>query len=191
MPTSSAGTVKFGIDELAVFGGQPLFPEALHVGRPNIGNRANFAARMSDILDRKWLTNGGKYVQELEQRLGEFVGVKHCIAMCNATVALEIAIRALGLTGEVIVPSFTFIATAHALQWQQVVPVFCEIDPATHNLDPRRVEELITAQTSGIIGVHVWGRACDIEALNEIAERHKLRVLFDAAHALHVLIRDR
>jgi dTDP-4-amino-4,6-dideoxygalactose transaminase len=183
MPTSSAGTVKFGIDELAVFGGQPLFPEALHVGRPNIGNRANFAARMSDILDRKWLTNGGKYVQELEQRLAEFVGVKHCIAMCNATVALEIAIRALGLTGEVIVPSFTFIATAHALQWQQVVPVFCEIDPATHNLDPRRVEELITAQTSGIIGVHVWGRACDIEALNEIAERHKLRVLFDAAHA--------
>ncbi len=181
--TSSAGTVKSGIDELAAFGGKPLFAEALHVGRPNIGNRETFAARMSDILDRKWLTNGGKYVQELEQRIAEFVGVKHCIAMCNATVALEIAIRALGLTGEVIVPSFTFVATAHALQWQQIVPVFCDIDPATHNLDPRRIEELITPQTSGIIGVHVWGRACHIEALGEIAERNNLRVLYDAAHA--------
>ncbi len=181
--SSSARTVKVGIDELAVFGGKPLFAEALHVGRPNIGNREKFAERMTDILDRRWLTNSGKYVKELEQRIAEFVGVKHCIAMCNATVALEIAIRALGLTGEVIVPSFTFIATAHALQWQQIVPVFCDIDLTTHNLDYRRVEELITPQTSGIIGVHVWGRACNIEALREIAQRNSLRVLFDAAHA--------
>jgi dTDP-4-amino-4,6-dideoxygalactose transaminase len=83
----------------------------------------------------------------------------------------------------VIVPSFTFIATAHALQWQQIAPVFCDIDPATHNIDPRRVEELITPRTTGIIGVHVWGRACHIDALEEIADRRHLSLLFDAAHA--------
>jgi dTDP-4-amino-4,6-dideoxygalactose transaminase len=109
---------------------------------------------------------------------------KHCIAMCNATVALEIAIRAAGLKGEVLVPSFTFIATAHALQWQEITPVFCDIDPATHNLDPRQVERMITPRTTGIIGVHVWGRPCNVEALADIAHRRKLKLLFDAAHAL-------
>ena len=125
----------------------------------------------------------GPYERELEQRVAELMGVKHCICMCNATIALEIAIRAVGLTGEVIVPSFTFVATAHALQWQQITPVFCDIDPVTHNIDPHRIEELITPRTTGIIGVHVWGRACDIDALTGIAERNHLRLLFDAAHA--------
>jgi dTDP-4-amino-4,6-dideoxygalactose transaminase len=103
--------------------------------------------------------------------------------MCNATVAMEIAIRALELKGEVIIPSFTFIATAHALQWQEITPVFCDIDPLTHTIDPQRVEELITPRTTGIIGVHVWGRACKVEALSEIAKRRNLRLLYDAAHA--------
>jgi dTDP-4-amino-4,6-dideoxygalactose transaminase len=103
--------------------------------------------------------------------------------MCNGTIALEIAIRALGLSGEVIVPSFTFVATAHALQWQQIEPVFCDIDPNTHTIDPGRIEELVTPRTSGIIGVHLWGTPCDIASLSEIAERRNLRLLFDAAHA--------
>jgi dTDP-4-amino-4,6-dideoxygalactose transaminase len=103
--------------------------------------------------------------------------------MCNATVALEIAIRALGLTGEVIVPSFTFVATAHALQWQQITPVFCDVDRHTHNIDPARVEELVTPRTTGIIGVHLWGRPADAAALGEIAARRRLRLMFDAAHA--------
>jgi dTDP-4-amino-4,6-dideoxygalactose transaminase len=103
--------------------------------------------------------------------------------MCNATVALEIVIRALGLTGEVIVPSFTFVATAHALQWQEITPIFCDIDPRTHNLDPARVERMLTPRTSGIIGVHLWGRACDVGALSELAARRGLKLLFDAAHA--------
>jgi dTDP-4-amino-4,6-dideoxygalactose transaminase len=111
------------------------------------------------------------------------VGVKHCIAMCNGTIALEIAIRALGLSGEVIVPSMTFIATAHALQWQQITPVFCDIDRKTYNLDPKCVEKMITPRTTGIIGVHLFGRPCNIEALAEIAEKHKLKLLYDAAHA--------
>lgn len=160
-----------------------FFAEPLHVGRPNIGNRERLLERINDILDRRWLTNNGPYVQELEQRISEFLGVKHCVAMCNGTVALEIAIRALGLYGEVIVPSFTFIATAHALQWQEITPVFCDVAPGTHHIDPARVEKLITPRTTGIIGVHVWGQACDIEALTDIARRRGLKLMFDAAHA--------
>ena len=155
----------------------------LHVGRPNIGIRERFLARVEDILDRRWFTNNGDYVREFEDRIAALLGVKHCIAMCNATIALEITIRALGLKDEVIVPSFTFIATAHALQWQQITPVFCDIRPQDHTIDPECVEAMITPRTTGILGVHTWGRSCDVEALAEIAERHGLKLLFDAAHA--------
>lgn len=155
----------------------------LYVGRPNIGDRERFLQRVEDILDRRWLSNNGKYVQLLEAKIAEMLGVRHCVAMCNATVGLEIAIRALGLSGEVILPSFTFIASAHALQWQQITPVFCDIDPQTHNLDPARVEALITPRTTAIMGVHLWGRGCDVAALQDIATRHGLKLIFDAAHA--------
>jgi dTDP-4-amino-4,6-dideoxygalactose transaminase len=113
-----------------------------------------------------------------------FLNVKHCIAICNATIALEITARALGLHGEVILPSFTFIASAHALQWQEITPVFCDVDPITHNIDPTKIEKLITPRTTGILGVHVWGRACNVETLSAIAKKHRLKLMFDAAHAL-------
>jgi len=179
----SLNLAKSTIAELALFGGQPSFEEALHVGRPNIGDRTRLLDRFNQILDSRCLTNDGPFVKEFEQRIAELVGVKHCIAMCNGTVALEIAIRALGMTGEVIVPSFTFIATAHALQWQGITPVFCDIDPRTHTLDPNKVENLITPRTTGVIGVHVWGHTCNIDALAEITARHGLKLIFDAAHA--------
>jgi dTDP-4-amino-4,6-dideoxygalactose transaminase len=175
--------IKSHLEDLALFGGAPAFSEQLHVGRPNIGNRQRLLERINDLLDRRWLTNDGPYVHEFEQRLADMVGTKHGIAMCNGTVALEIAIRALGLNGEVIVPAFTFVATAHSLRWQEITPVFCDIAPHTHNIDPRQVERVITPRTTGIIGVHVWGRPCDVEALTEIAHRHNLKLLFDAAHA--------
>jgi dTDP-4-amino-4,6-dideoxygalactose transaminase len=175
--------MKIEISDLAVFGGRPAFETALHVGRPNIGDRARLISRIDDMLDRRWLTNNGPYVQEFEKQIADYVGVKHCIAVCNATIGLEIASRALGLNGEVIIPSFTFIATAHALQWQEITPVFCDIDPATHNIDPNAIETLITPRTTGILGVHVWGRPCDINALHEIANRRHLHLMFDAAHA--------
>jgi dTDP-4-amino-4,6-dideoxygalactose transaminase len=140
-------------------------------------------ARIQDALDRRWLSNGGVYVREFERRVAEMAGVRHCVAMCNGTVALEIAVRAMGWSGEVIIPSFTFVATAHSLRWQGITPVFCDIDPRTHNIDPAQVEPLITPRTTGIIGVHVWGRPCDVESLEEIARRHRLGLLFDAAHA--------
>jgi dTDP-4-amino-4,6-dideoxygalactose transaminase len=177
------GIFKQTLSDLAIFDGSPAFQDKLHVGRPNIGNRDRFLERINDILDRRWLTNAGTYVQELEQRIANLLGVKHCIAMCNGTVALEIAIRASELKGEVIVPSFTFIATAHALQWQEITPVFCDIDPQTHTLNPWRVEAMITPRTTGIIGVHIWGQPCDIDNLTKIAQKHNLKLMFDASHA--------
>jgi dTDP-4-amino-4,6-dideoxygalactose transaminase len=170
-------------EELAIMGGTPSFEKILHVGRPNIGDSERLLERISGTLDRGWLTNNGPNVQEFERELSKLLGVEHCIATCNATVALEITIKATGLTGEVIVPSWTFIATAHALQWQGITPVFCDVDPVTHNLDPRRVEEMLTPRTTGIMGVHLWGRPCDIDALAYIARRHNIRLIFDAAHA--------
>jgi len=174
---------KNTIEDLAFWNGNPIFQEVLHVGRPNIGNREIFIKRVNNMFDRHWLSNNGPYVQELESTLANYLGVKHCILTCNATVALEIGIHALGLEGEVIVPSFTFIATAHALHWLGITPVFCDIDPNTHNLDIRKIEGLITDRTTGILGVHVWGRACDIDNLNKITKKNHLKLMFDAAHA--------
>ncbi|WP_225783650.1 DegT/DnrJ/EryC1/StrS aminotransferase family protein [Xenophilus sp. Marseille-Q4582] len=171
------------VADLATNGAQPAFAQPLHVGRPNIGNRDAFLASVNRLLDDQWLTNNGPLVQEFEKRIAGILGVKHCVAMCNGTIALEIAIRALGLTGEVIVPSWTFVATAHALHWQGITPVFADIDPNTHNLDPLAVRRMITPRTSGIIGVHLWGRAAPVDELQEIADEHRLKLMFDAAHA--------
>ena len=169
--------------DLAIHGAPPAFPEPLHVGRPNISNRETFLRHVEEILDRNWLTNNGPMVQELERRIANHLGVKHCVAMTNGTIALEIAIRALGLQGEVIVPSWTFIATAHALYWQGITPVFADIDPHPHNLDPDSVRRMITPRTSGIIGVHLWGRAAPVDELQAVADEHGLKLMFDAAHA--------
>lgn len=158
------------------------FKEKLHVGRPCIGNREAFLARVEDILDRRWLSNSGRYVLEFEKRVADLVGVEYCVSVCNATAALEIAARALGLTGEVIIPSYTFVATAHALQWQGITPVFADMDPSTHNIDPKCIERLITPRTTGIVGVHVWGRGCDTDALEAIGDKHGLKVMYDASH---------
>jgi dTDP-4-amino-4,6-dideoxygalactose transaminase len=153
-----------------------------HVGGPNLGDRDSFLKRVNDILDRRWLSNNGPVVQEFEKRVAETLKVRHVLAMCNATAAIEIACRALGLKGEVIIPSYTFVATAHALQWQEITPVFCDINPTTHNLDPSKIQKLITPKTSGIIGVHVWGRGCQTDEIQEIADKHNLRVMYDASH---------
>ena len=161
----------------------PAFSEPLHVGRPNIGDQRKLMERIAGILERRWLSNNGPLVQEFEAKLAAYLGVKHCIPICNGTVALELATRALDFSGEVILPSYTFVATAHALQWQGITPVFADVDPATHNLDPAAVERAITPRTTGIVGVHVWGRPCAVEALQAIADRHRLPLMFDAAHA--------
>lgn len=161
----------------------PAFAEPLHVGRPNIGSKESFLRHVDDMFDRRWLSNNGPLVQEFEAKVASRLGVKHCVAMCNGTIALEIAIRALGLEGEVIVPSYTFVATAHSLYWQGITPIFADIDPVTHNLAPEAVRRMITPRTTGIIGVHLWGRGAPVEELQALADEHGLQLMFDAAHA--------
>lgn len=169
--------------DLAINGAAPAFDSVLHVGRPNMGNKEAFGQYVDQIFDSMWLSNNGPLVQALEEHIALHHQVKHCVAMCNGTVALEIAIRALDLTGEVILPSYTFIATAHALHWQGITPVFADIDPRTHTLDPASVVKMITPKTTGIIGVHLWGRTAAVEALQAVADEHHLKLMFDAAHA--------
>lgn len=171
------------LSDLAINGAPAAFSETIHVGRPNIGDKSEFIKLVDDIFERRWLSNNGPLVEEFEQKVSQLLGVKHCIAMCNGTVALEIAIRAAGLSGEVIVPSYTFIATAHALSWQGITPVFADIDPVTHTLDPEAVRQMITPKTTGILATHLWGQACNIKALQDIADEHGLSLIFDAAHA--------
>lgn len=161
----------------------PLFAEPLHVGCPNLGDRARLLARIEDLLDRRRLSNDGPFLQAFEQRIAEHVGVAHCVVVCNATIALQLAVRALDLRGEVIVPSFTFPATVHALALEGITPIFCDVDPLTHVIDPGEVERLVGPRTTGILAVHLWGNACDVGALADIAARHGLSLLFDAAHA--------
>lgn len=176
--------VKNRIEDLALFGGPPAFAEPLHVGRPNIGDRERFLRRVRRILDSGRLTNDGPMVHEFEEALACFLRVKHCVATCNGTVAIQIAARAAEISGEVILPAFTFVATAHALDWIGIKPVFCDVDADSLTLDPRRVEELVTSRTGAILGVHLWGRSCRVVELEEIGQRRNVRVLFDAAQAL-------
>ena len=177
---------KKTIDDLAIFGGKSLFNHEIHIGRPNTGRREILLKRINHLLDRRWLTNNGPFVQAFERKIEACTGVKHCVAVSNGTVALELMIRALGLSGEVIVPSFTFISTVHALQWHGLTPVFCDIHPHTHNIDPDHIEALVTDNTTAILGVHLWGRPCDVNALQTIADKYNLKLIFDAAHAFGV-----
>lgn len=170
--------------QLAILGGVPRFQEPLHVGRPNIGNLERLRERIDGILDRRWFTNNGPVVQEFERALEERLGVAQVVAVCNGTLGLEIATRSADVSGEVIVPSFTFVATAHAIQWQGLTPVFADVDPKTHTVDPASVAELITPRTTAIVGVHTWGVGCQTAELERLAEDHGLVLMYDAAHAI-------
>ncbi len=171
------------ISQLGIFSKTPRFAAKYHVGRPNVGKKETLQKYFDRIIENRWFTNNGPFVQEFERRIAERLGVAHCIAVCNGTIAMEIAVRATGLEGEVIVPAMTFVATAHSLQWQEITPIFCDVDPATHNLDPDMIERMITPRTTGIIGVHLWGRPCRPDELEKLAARRGLKLLFDAAHA--------
>jgi dTDP-4-amino-4,6-dideoxygalactose transaminase len=167
----------------AILGGQPAFSDIQPVGKPNMPDRQAFLSRMEGVLDSARLTNFGPLVQEFEKKVASHAGTRHCIATCNATTGLELAINALGMQGDVIVPSFTFVATVHALWRQGVQPIFCDVDPQTHCLDPASVEAAITSRTSGILAVHMWGNSAATNAIRDIAHRHGIKLLFDAAHA--------
>jgi dTDP-4-amino-4,6-dideoxygalactose transaminase len=175
--------VKTSPADLAILGGPPAFAEPIHVGRPNVGDADTLTRHVRDLISTRRLSNNGPKVQQFERRLLDWLGGQSCVAVANGTLGLMLASQALRLWGEVILPSFTFIGTAHSLAWQGLTPVFCDIDPDTYLISPEQVEALITPRTSAILAVHLFGRTCDIDALEEIAWRHGLKLIFDAAHA--------
>lgn len=176
--------MKSNVQDLGLFGGTPAFPDKLLVGRPNAGDRGAFLRRVAGVLDSGWYTHHGPLLQELEQRIADLVEVEHCVMVSNGTSGLELVLRAANLTGEVIMPSMTFIATAHSVRMHGLQPVFCDIDVETGCLDPAEVERLITPRTSAILGVHLWGQPCAVDELRKIADANGLMLYFDAAHAL-------
>jgi dTDP-4-amino-4,6-dideoxygalactose transaminase len=163
------------------------------VVKPYLPNRKKLDKLIDGIYERQWLTNNGALVQELTQRLEEYLGVKNLLLVANGTLALQVAYRALGIAGsdpdrraEAITTPFTFIATASSLKWEGVQPVFADIDPDTWCLKPEEIESAITSNTKAIVPVHVFGNACDVEGIDAIAQRHKLKVIYDASHAFGV-----
>ncbi len=146
----------------------------------------DFTASLEDIWKLKWLTNNGTYHQQLEQALCEYLGVEYISLFSNGTLALVIALQALELEGEVITTPYSFVATSHALLLNKLKPVFVDVDPDTLNLDPAKVEAAITDKTVGILPVHVYGTPCDHSRLQQIADKHNLKIIYDAAHAFGV-----
>lgn len=141
---------------------------------------------LEDIWQRKWLTNSGHYHQQLEGELCKYLDVPFISLFSNGTLALITALQSLELTGEVITTPYTFVATAHAIKWNNLTPVFVDIDPATFNIDPAKIEAAITEKTSAILPVHVYGTPCNDSAIDAIAKKHGLKVIYDAAHAFAV-----
>lgn len=142
-----------------------------------------YKAYIDSIYESAWLTNNGVLVQELEKRLREHLDVKHIILVANGSLALQLSYKALDLTGEVITTPFSFVATTSTLTWEGLDPVFADIDPKSFNIDPNKIEEQISDRTSAIVPVHVFGNPCDVESIADIADKHNLKVIYDAAHA--------
>lgn len=160
-----------------------LFQKDIFVTRPFLPPLAEFLPWLEEIWDSRIMTNGGPFHQRFEAALGEYLGVEHLNLLVNGTLALLTALQALRITGEVITTPFSFVATSHALLWNGIKPVFVDIRADTMNMDPARIEAAITPRTTAILAVHCYGRPCDIRAIQDIADRYNLRVIYDAAHA--------
>ena len=159
------------------------------VTKSYLPDKEKFKSYIDQIYERGWLTNNGQLVRELEERLKEYLGVKHLILVANGSLALQVAYKVLELKNEVITTPFSFVATSSTLVWEGLTPVFADIDPETFNINPDRIEESITDRTTAIVPVHVFGNPCDLDAIQAIADKHKLKVIYDAAHAFGVKYR--
>lgn len=165
--------------------------EMIYVTRPYLPDLGELIPLLEEIWANRILTNQGPFHQQFEQKLAEFLEVKHVSVMCNGTVALNAAIAAAEIEGEVITTPYSFVATTHAIAMAGLTPVFVDIRPSDFTIDPSLIEAAITPRTSAILAVHVYGNPCDIEAIRTIAERHQLAVIYDAAHAFGVRYRGR
>jgi dTDP-4-amino-4,6-dideoxygalactose transaminase len=160
----------------------------IYVTQPALPPLEEYTEYLKKIWGNKILTNNGPFHKEFEQALAEYLGVKYISLFANGTLALVTALQALHITGEVITTPFSFVATTHALWWNNIKPVFVDIEPTYLNLDPNRIEEAITSDTSAILPVHVYGNPCKIDEIKKIADKHGIKVIYDAAHAFGVKI---
>jgi len=160
----------------------------LNVTTPSLPPLDEFVKSLEKIWENKWLTNDGEFHQEFEKKLADFLGVKHLSLFTNGTLALITALQELKITGEVITTPYSFVATTHALWWNGIKPVFADIDPVQCNLDPSKIEAAITAKTTAIVPVHVYGHPCDVDGIQKIADTYGLKIIYDAAPAFGVEI---
>ncbi|MCD4734963.1 MAG: DegT/DnrJ/EryC1/StrS family aminotransferase [Bacteroidales bacterium] len=160
--------------------------EKIYVTQPALPDLKEFFPYLEEIWRSKQLTNNSQYHQQLEQEMADFLGVKHVALFANGTLALLTALQVLRITGEVITTPFSFVATSNALWWNNIKPVFVDIEPVYGNIDPKKIEEAITPQTTAILPVHVYGNPCDVTEIQEIADNHRLKVIYDAAHAFGI-----
>lgn len=160
--------------------------KTIPVTQPFLPELSEFIPYLEKIWDNRWLTNNGPFHQELETRLCEYLGVEHISLFNNATIALITALQAMRIHGEVITTPYSFVATSHSIMWNGLEPVFVDIDPATFNIDPEKIEAAITPRTTAIMPVHCYSNPCDVEAIQKIADNYGLKVIYDAAHAFGV-----
>jgi dTDP-4-amino-4,6-dideoxygalactose transaminase len=160
--------------------------DKIYVTEPNLPPLEDFIPYLADIWQNKTLTNGGKFHQQLESELCEYLGVEHISLFTNGTLALVTALQSLRITGEVITTPYSFVATSHSLLWNGIKPIFVDIDPTTLNLDPKKIEAAITPQTTAILAVHCYGNPCNTKEIEKIADIYNLKVIYDAAHAFGV-----
>jgi dTDP-4-amino-4,6-dideoxygalactose transaminase len=161
------------------------------VTKPFLPPIEEYERYVRDIWKRNWLTNNGPLVNDLELKLKEFLDLKHLLFVTNGTIALQIAIKALRLKGKIITTPFSYVATTSSIVWEGCEPIFVDIDRATCNIDPDKIEKAITPDTSAILATHVYGNPCDVEAIATIAQKHKLKVIYDGAHAFGVKYKGR
>lgn len=167
------------------------FPHPIYVTQPLLPDLQDYCRLLEQVWESRFLTNNGPLAKRLEKELAQYLGVPHLSLFSNGTIALQLACRVLRLKGEVITTPFTFAATSHALYWNGLKPVFCDVEDESLTMDPDKVEELITPDTSALLPVHVYGNPCRVERLQKIADRHGLKIIYDAAHAFGVEIDGR
>ncbi|MBI5631832.1 MAG: DegT/DnrJ/EryC1/StrS family aminotransferase [Elusimicrobia bacterium] len=169
--------------ELKVLGGQPIFKEMVPVSSPTMPEFSRFESRLRELYSSGMITTA-KFVAELEQKVSAYLGVKNVVAVSSNSAGQMLSLKCLGLKGEVILPSFSFCATSHGLTWNNLKPVFVDVDPSTGGVDPDRVEEAVTPDTCAILGVHIWGNPCAADKLERIAKKRGLKLIMDAAQAM-------
>lgn len=165
---------------------EPQNHEVINVTKTYLPDRAKLDMYIDKIYSTAWVTNNGQLVKELTARLEEYLGVQNLLLVTNGTLALQIAYKALGVTGQAITTPFSFVATTSSLVWEGIEPIFVDINPETFCIDPSKIEEAITPETTAIVPVHVFGNACDVDKIEKIAQKYNLKTIYDGAHAFGV-----